>query len=307
MGENPLLSIIIPVYNSEAFISECIQSIKTLRITSEIIIINDGSTDNSEQIILNEAKRNYVYIKQENSGYGSACNKGLNNAKGKYFAILEPDDYVVEGFYENLITIAEKEHADITAYRSYIRNLKKIHRLPLNFTERLIEFCDSGLFWYRAPCLWNAIYRTEKFKFCRFVETKGASYQDVMFQIRLERERPTLYIINDAKYIYREHAAQSVKNADKKIAEICEGWIRQSQLVNEQQKSYFFARLTKQIAGTSCSWHNKCILYAFLYLLARISKHNLKFIDGIRKPFHGKYLENIPNWIIKKIRLWRRK
>ena len=100
------VSIIVPVYNVEPYLNKCLDSlVKQTLEDIEIIIVNDNSPDNSEQIIL-EYKEKYpdkiVYIKKENGGVSSARNAGLEVARGEYIGFLDGDDYVSLDMFKTL-------------------------------------------------------------------------------------------------------------------------------------------------------------------------------------------------------------
>ena len=108
---NPKVSIIVPIYNSEKYMNKCIESILNQTLTEiEIILVNDGSTDNSGKIIDNYAKKDkrIKVIHQENSGPSVARNKGINIAKGKYIGFVDSDDYIEESMYEEMYEYANK-------------------------------------------------------------------------------------------------------------------------------------------------------------------------------------------------------
>ena len=91
-----IISIIIPVYNAENYLQECLDSIRKQSLTNlEIICIDDGSTDNSVSVIKNVMKKDFriQLIEQTNQGAGIARNNGLKNATGKYVAFLDADDF----------------------------------------------------------------------------------------------------------------------------------------------------------------------------------------------------------------------
>lgn len=121
-----LFSIIVPVYNTEKYIEKSLNSIlKAMDIDCEVIIINDGSTDNSEEIIKkflenlpSEYKDNFVYIKKDNNGLADTKNVGIDKSKGKYISVVDSDDYIGEDFYN----IARKyiEENDIVIYDVYV-------------------------------------------------------------------------------------------------------------------------------------------------------------------------------------------
>ncbi len=109
-----LISIIIPVYNGEKWIKRCIESILNQTYPNiEIIIINDGSTDNSLDICKKYEKENVTIIDKENSGVSDCRNIGIQNAKGKYLFFIDIDDFIKEETLEELYKIAKKYDADI--------------------------------------------------------------------------------------------------------------------------------------------------------------------------------------------------
>lgn len=107
------ISIIIPIYNSENFLEKCIDSVLNQKnINVEIILVNDGSDDNSGNIIEKYAGTydNIVSLHQSNSGVSKARNNGINVARGEYIGFLDSDDYMVEGqLYEALRFCRENE------------------------------------------------------------------------------------------------------------------------------------------------------------------------------------------------------
>lgn len=105
-------SIIIPVYNSEKTIKRCVESLASqIRDDVEIIIVNDGSTDESERLCkeLQTRYNNIVYIYKENNGVSSARNTGLSVAKGKYIMFVDGDDYVSEGCFDVFDTYTKSD------------------------------------------------------------------------------------------------------------------------------------------------------------------------------------------------------
>ena len=111
MSGQPLVSVIVPVYNVEPYVGQCIESLigQTLE-ELEIILVNDGSTDGSLGLLRKaEAIDSRVrVIDKPNGGYGAAVNRGLDEARGKYVAIAEPDDFVDAHMYEDLYGAARQ-------------------------------------------------------------------------------------------------------------------------------------------------------------------------------------------------------
>jgi glycosyltransferase involved in cell wall biosynthesis len=113
-----MLSIILPVYNVEQYLERCIRSLEDqdiLRDLYEVIVVNDGSPDNSRDVVLrlmNEFS-NIILIEQENKGVSMARNAGIEKASGKYLLFVDPDDYVVPNFFKRIIGIAVGTHAQV--------------------------------------------------------------------------------------------------------------------------------------------------------------------------------------------------
>src|SRR5690606_27236654 len=100
-GSMAKYSIIIPVYNAEPYLSKCLESVLKQNFEDyEIIVVNDGSTDNSEDIILKFNNSMIKYFTKENGGVSDARNYGIDKAKGQYFTFVDADDYVSNDFLE---------------------------------------------------------------------------------------------------------------------------------------------------------------------------------------------------------------
>ncbi|WP_413533398.1 glycosyltransferase family 2 protein [Empedobacter brevis] len=113
---SPKISIIIPIYNSEKFLTKCINSIINQNFSDyELILVNDGSTDESQKIC-EEFTNSYSFIKlinQVNKGVSSARNIGLNNAKGKYICFIDSDDTIQKNYFENYFEIINSSKKEI--------------------------------------------------------------------------------------------------------------------------------------------------------------------------------------------------
>lgn len=190
------LSVIIPVYNVEKYLRECIESAVTQTLKNiEIICINDGSKDNSQKILQEYLKQDsrIVVINKNNAGYGAACNQGLRLAKGKYVAILEPDDFVNVKMYEDLYNIAEKHNCDIVKSSFYeywdfpenrlnFINWEKEYKMP----DGVFKLSECPQLVYFHPSIWTCIYKKsflEKHNIS-FVEAKSAGWVDNPFQVQ---------------------------------------------------------------------------------------------------------------------------
>lgn len=127
---NPLISVIIPVYNVEEYLEECIDSVlKQTYKEIEIIAINDGSTDNSLKILENYASKidRLKIITQENLGQSVARNVGINKANGTYIYFLDSDDYIMPETFEQLINAMEEHNLDLIRFsaEAFVDNMDK--------------------------------------------------------------------------------------------------------------------------------------------------------------------------------------
>lgn len=119
MKNNPLVSIIVPIYNVEEYVEKCIDSIlKQSYRNLEIILVNDGSTDNSRQVINKYTKDSRcIIIDKENGGLSSARNEGIKVANGTYLYFIDSDDYIENTAVELLVNKMNETNADFCCYR----------------------------------------------------------------------------------------------------------------------------------------------------------------------------------------------
>lgn len=184
---SPKVSIIMPCYNTAPYLRQALDSVVNQTLKDiEIICVNDGSTDNTLDIIKEYAAKDnrIVVIDGTNGGYGKAMNKGLDKATGEYIGILEPDDYLKLDMYETQYKIAKENNLDFIKadfYRfvgdNYDYNHLSKNPKDYNIVCKPIEKLETFLFIMNT---WSGIYRRdfiEKFNI-RHNETPGASFQD---------------------------------------------------------------------------------------------------------------------------------
>jgi len=130
------LSIIIPVYNIENYISRCLNSIinqNLLKEDYEIVIVDDGSTDNSLEIINEYLERvNLIIYKQENKGAAFARNKGIELASGTYIYFIDGDDYLAEQVLGRFVALMENEKLDVLGFASKVTHIEIEEKITLS-------------------------------------------------------------------------------------------------------------------------------------------------------------------------------
>lgn len=134
-SENPLISIVVPVYNVQEYLSECLDSLinQTYR-NLEIILINDGSTDNSSNILNNFAKldKRIQVIHKRNGGVSTARNVGLKISTGKYIMFVDSDDWIDEEMVDTMVRIAKLKQVDLVSCR--------MRRVTMNGISREVAY-----------------------------------------------------------------------------------------------------------------------------------------------------------------------
>ena len=176
----PKVSVIVPVYNVEKYITKCLESLvgQTLK-DIEIIIVNDGSTDNSEKIIkeFQSMYGNIKYYDKENGGLSDARNYGMKHATGEYIAFLDSDDFANITLYEKMYNKAKENNSDYVECDFYWAYPKK-KGLRLK-EDRGIRYTNKHeMFTYARVVAWNKLIKRE---IIRHEFPKGLKYEDLEF------------------------------------------------------------------------------------------------------------------------------
>ena len=224
------VSVVIPTYNVEQYLRECLDSITQQTLQEiEIICVNDGSTDSSLEIINEYAEKDprIIVITGPNGGYGKAMNKGLDAATGEYIGIVEPDDYISLTMYEDLYEIAVKHDLDFVKADFYRFSTDDDGNLDKDYNHlskkneyynRVLRPLEEKECFRFIMNTWSGIYRREFLEkyHIRHNETPGASFQDngFWFQTFLLAER-AMFIDRPYYMNRRDNPNSSVKSRDK--------------------------------------------------------------------------------------------
>lgn len=232
MSSSPKVSLLIPIYNVEKYLAECLDSAVAQTLEDiEIICINDGSTDSSLDIIKSYADRDerVKIIDKKNSGYGASMNKGLEAATGEYVGILESDDFFELDALESLYAAAKEHDADVCKANFWLYWSTPVEK------DELFSWVEAGeegeareetrvdLF-YRKPSIWSAIYRRsflEENEIC-FLETPGASYQDAGFNFKVWAMAGNIALLEKPILHYRQDNEASSVNSPGKVYCVCD-------------------------------------------------------------------------------------
>ena len=216
------VSVIIPVFNTEKYISKCLSSLVNQTLDDiEIICVNDGSTDNSleiiEKIANNDAR--IKIINQEHKKQGAARNAGLRIAEGEYIGFVDSDDWVDLNYYEMLYNTAKKYDADIAlATNVRIGNGKTKKRLEITeekTAETLQEKIDIGN-QVKNPCPTNKIYRHSMLKENNIIWQEGVYCEDKLFTIQAIYYANKIVTVPDVNYYYFRNPNSTVHTKSEK-------------------------------------------------------------------------------------------
>lgn len=222
----PSVSVVVPIYNVERYLCQCVDSIlnQTLR-NIEVILVDDGSPDGCPAIVDKYAAQDsrVVAVHQPNGGYGKAVNHGISLARGKYVGIVEPDDFIEPEMYALLYEKAEEHQADVAKcwFYSYLDTESKKEIKPFGSALPNFDGCftimEQPELLRMHPSVWSAIYRREFLEEnkIRVVEAPGAGWTDNPFQVQTLCCAKRIYFVDKPMYYWRQinlEAADDLKD-----------------------------------------------------------------------------------------------
>lgn len=219
------ISIIVPVYNMEKYLEKCLDSLVNQTLKEiEIIVINDGSKDNSINILKQYAKK-YKNIKiydHDNQGISKTRNFGIEKAKGEYIAFIDSDDYVDTRMFEVMYERAKKDNLDIVVcdYYNYYENRNKIEKFKIvDFKDTTISENKSLIFQIN-PSPWNKIYKKELFEVKKYRFPIGIKYEDLGYIPILLTEANRIGKVNIPLNYYLIRGNSETTTIDERVFDI---------------------------------------------------------------------------------------
>ena len=226
----PLLSIIVPIYNVEQYLDRCIQSILNQTYQNlEIILVDDGATDCSGAIADSYAakdKRIKVFHK-ENGGLSDARNYGLEHVTGDYILFIDSDDFIVNIMCERLITVASSNNADIVSCNYYIYRGDddiSIHTMSVQDDKRTFTGMDMLRYYllktepFDLNVVWNKIFKLDLFNGVEPVRfPKGRVQEDNFTIFRLFLNANSIVTVNEPLYYYVQRAGSIMANFTRRF------------------------------------------------------------------------------------------
>lgn len=216
------VSVIIPAYNVEKYIERCILSVinQTLK-EIEIIIVNDGSNDNTKKIIEKFLGNNrIIYIEQKNSGLSAARNAGLKVAKGDYISFIDSDDYVDNNFIEKLYNALIKNNADVAA-SSVIRKYQRYQKWRVHYTKDYVTDNKDEQFnilkYPNQSYVWNKLYSKKFLNRINYKFVEGKYYEDILATLNVLLNCKRICAVKDTNYYYMVNDKSSITKSKKTV------------------------------------------------------------------------------------------
>ena len=242
------VSIVVPIYNVENYLDECLRSImyQTLK-DIEIICVNDGSTDRSLAIIEKYARKDkrFKIIDKPNAGYGDSMNRGFDMAVGEYVGIVESDDYIEKDMFETLYKAAKENNCEVVKSDFYEftsknkRNQNYINTVTdQKYYNRVLNFNDTLEIFHFKMNTWTGIYLNDFIKRNKISHnlTPGAAYQDNGFWFQTLSLAKRIMFLNRAFYHYRQDNPNSSINSKNKVFCMCDEYAFIEDFLNNRKE-----------------------------------------------------------------------
>ena len=217
----PKISVIIPVYNGEKYLKECLDSILSQTMSDiEVICINDGSTDDSLKILseYQNKDRRIKIINQSNQGQAVARNRAFATAEGRYIGYVDCDDWIPKDFYEKLYNAAEKTDADIAGCNIIsVKENETKHMLKLK-KQKVYQTTPDKYKAFNVPKLnyiWNKIYRRDFMQKHHIFFPEGMFFEDILFTHQILDCCAKAVTVPDTVYFYRQNPNSTVNTMNE--------------------------------------------------------------------------------------------
>ncbi len=254
------LSVIVPVYNTNKYLPKCLDSILNQSLKDiEIIVINDGKSDNSVETIKKNEKKyknKIVFIDKKNGGQGSARNVGIKKAHGEYIGFVDSDDFIEETMYEEMYNTAKENNSDIVICNIsdyYEKNdTKKEVSLKLSQNPSISEAIINSV-----PSVVNKIYKRELLQDSNITFDESIWYEDLPFSMQIVVNAKKISFIEKPfyNYFHRNISTMHNKNISKnldilKAYDILINYLNKEKLYNKYKEEFDFILLKEVYLAT---------------------------------------------------------
>ena len=290
----PKVSVIVPIYNVEKYLEKCLDSLVNQTLKDiEIILVNDGSTDNSGQIAkkyANKYKDKIIYLEKENGGLSDARNYGLEYVKGDYISFVDSDDYISKNLYSELVKYMEKDY-DMIKFGILtvdLKNNKIIENKSQQFENKTGEEAFDIL--YKTDKMtevaWGYLYKASFWKENNFKYSINMYHEDFGLTPLVILKAKKVASTNILGYYYVQSDKSITRNSDEK-----------KKLKMSYDLLKFYDNMVKKIEKYDISkkskenikiYYTNCILLEIKNISSKIERQ--KYIKEIKK---RKMIKNI--------------
>jgi len=267
----PQISVIVPIYKTAKYLRTCIDSVLSQSFTDfELILVNDGSPDESEDICLSYTDSRIRYIKKQNGGLSSARNLGIENAMGEYIVFVDSDDFIDNTCFKYSVEKIKETKADIVLCGFYLQRKSSI--IPVTATEGLYvgEEINKAIVELKSKNLidtsCNKLYRTSFIKDNGLTFPEGEIFEDTAFNLGLLKLLPTVYVSDRCFYHYIQHKGSITKRYDPK------------KLETMKQRAKLLKEVTRGVDSYCDFYYIKSVFSAFIDGFLSLSSWKIKAI-----------------------------
>lgn len=266
------ISIVIPVYNAERFLPKCITSIQNQTYDNfECIFVNDGSSDNSAQVILDIAKKDsrFKLLNQENSGVSSARNNGVRHSIGQYITFIDADDWIDEDYLKVLYDRIQIDNCDIAScgavfeYGTHTKIITFYENSVWDIKKSLISLlCDKEI----RPVVWGKLYRKKLLEENAIYMDSNIHYsEDTLYVLEVLLHSKKVATVANPMYHYRMDNIDSAQNAGKRAVQYVKKWDTRWNAYQKMEK----------ILKESSYWNDLQIRQTFEHAMCELSRDML--------------------------------
>ena len=287
----PKVSVIVPVYNVEKYLIKSLDSLVNQTLEDiEIIVVNDGSTDNSKKIIevYKEKYQDKIkYLEKPNGGLSDARNFGIPHATGEYIAFLDSDDYVELDTYEKMYNKAKEENADMVEC-DFIWEYPDKRKID----NGIIYNGKKEMLTYARVVAWNKLIKRDLLEKYKIEFPKGLRYEDVEFFYKMVPYYNKVSFVKEPliHYIQRESSISKVQNErTKEIFEVLDN------VINYYKNKNLYNEYKDELEYT----YSRLLLCSSLFRMVKIKDKKVK--KELLNATWTKLNEKFPNWKKNKI------
>lgn len=263
---NDLISIIVPVYNVEKYLPQCINSIINQTFKNlEIILVDDGSLDNSGKICdeFSKIDSRIIVIHKENNGLSSARNAGLEIAKGDFIGFVDSDDWLDENMYETLLKLIKDNDSDISCCK-FIKAAHSDEKIPVIDNEIIKSFTNiEGLnnfytdLYTQTVVAWNKLYKRNLFN--NVVYPTGKIHEDEGTTYKLFYKANKITYTNKPLYYYRTTPNSiTTRKFNKKRLDIIDVYDEKIKFIKTINNSHIYSKTLKWYLFTLINCYFEC-------------------------------------------------